>query len=177
MLVIDYAAARGWSLPVRFAALTHDLGKGGTPVELLPKHHGHEARSVALLDELSRRLRVPADCRDLARLAARYHGDIHRALELRPETIVKLFQSADAFRRPERFTELLQACEADSRGRAGREDKPYPQAAYLLGALQAAAVVDGGAVAAAQTDPATIGMAVTAARVEAVRQYKLQVAR
>ena len=94
MLVIDYAAARGWSLPVRFAALTHDLGKGGTPVELLPKHHGHEARSVALLDELSRRLRVPADCRDLARLAARYHGDIHRALELRPETIVKLFSSA-----------------------------------------------------------------------------------
>jgi len=175
MLAIDYAAKQGWSLPVRFAALTHDLGKGNTPAELLPKHHGHEARSVALLDELSRRLRVPADCRDLARLAARYHGDIHRALELRPDTLVKLFQSADAFRRPERFSELLQACEADSRGRAGREDKPYPQAAYLLGALQAAAAVDAGAVAAAQTDPATIGAAVTSARIEAALRYRSQI--
>jgi tRNA nucleotidyltransferase (CCA-adding enzyme) len=176
MLVVDYAAAHGWSLAVRFAALTHDLGKGTTPVELLPKHHGHEARSVALVDEVSRRLRVPVDCRDLARLAARYHGDIHRALELRPDTMVKVFQSADAFRRPERFTELLQACEADSCGRVGREDKPYPQAGYLLGVLQAATSVDAGAVAAAQTDPADIGAAVTTARIEAVRRYKLQVA-
>ena len=175
MLVVDHAAVQGWSLPVRFAGLTHDLGKGTTPPELLPNHRGHEARSVALLDELCQRLRVPADCRDLARLAARHHGDIHRALELRPETIVRLFQSADAFRRPERFAELLRACTADCRGRAGRESEPYPQADYLLGALQAASGVDAGAVAALQTDPATIGAAVMATRIDAVRQYRAQV--
>jgi tRNA nucleotidyltransferase (CCA-adding enzyme) len=174
MLAIDYAAKQQWSLAVRFAALTHDLGKGTTPAELLPKHHGHEGRSVALLDELCRRLRVPADCRDLARLAARFHGDIHRALELRPETLVKLFQASDAFRRPERFAELLQACEADWRGRAGQENKPYPQAQYLLGAVRAANGVDAGAIAASQADAAAIGAALTVARIEAVRRYKLQ---
>jgi tRNA nucleotidyltransferase (CCA-adding enzyme) len=175
MLVVDHAAAQGWSLPVRFAGLTHDLGKGTTPAELLPNHRGHEARSVALLDELCQRLRVPADCRNLARLAARYHGDIHRALELRPETIVRLFQSADAFRRPERFAELLRACTADYRGRPERENEPYPQADYLLGALQAASGVDAGAVAVLQTDPATIGAAVMATRIDAVRRYQAQV--
>ena len=115
MLVVDWAASQGYSLPVRFAALTHDLGKGLTPPEHWPKHHGHEARSVELVKAISARLRVPADCRDLALLVARYHGDIHRALELRPETVLKILESTDAFRRPARFSEVLQACESDFR--------------------------------------------------------------
>src|SRR3989338_6428343 len=113
MLVVDDAAQHGYTLEVRFAALAHDLGKGSTPRDILPRHIGHELRSVELVKQLAQRLRVPADCRDLALLAARYHSDIHRAAELRAETIIKLFQSADAWRRPERFVHLLQACAAD----------------------------------------------------------------
>ena len=147
MLVLEDAALYGYTLEVRFAALTHDLGKGNTPAHILPRHIGHEARSVELLRSLCERIRVPADCRDLALLVARYHGDVHRALELRPETIVRLLQNCDAWRRPERFTQVLQACAADARGRTGHEQDDYPQAAYLLRALQAAQSVDAGEIA------------------------------
>jgi tRNA nucleotidyltransferase (CCA-adding enzyme) len=126
---------------VRFAVLMHDLGKARTPRELWPKHHGHEEAGVPLVEAVADRLRVPGSHRELAILAAREHTLVHRALELRPETVLKLLQECDAFRRPERFTELLQACEADARGRAGREAQPYPQAAYLKAALAAAATV------------------------------------
>ena len=171
MMVIDYAAAQGHALTVRFAALTHDLGKGTTPAAEWPRHHGHEARSVKLLTALCDRLKVPADCRDLACLAARYHGDIHRARELRPDTIARLLQAADGYRRPERFQELLEACEADSRGRLGMDDTPYPQAAYLMGAREAAANIDGAAIAAGQADPAAIPGAIEAARIDAITRY------
>lgn len=147
MLVIDWAASQGYSLPVRFAALTHDLGKGLTPPEHWPKHHGHEARSVELVKAISARLRVPADCRDLALLVARYHGDIHRALELRAEIVLKILESTDAFRRPQRFLEILQACESDFRGRPGYEQRDYPVTAYLRRALEAALVIDTAAIA------------------------------
>jgi tRNA nucleotidyltransferase (CCA-adding enzyme) len=110
LLVVDYAASRDWPLEVRFAALTHDLGKGMTPEELLPKHHGHEHASVALVMTLCERLRVPGDCRDLALLTARYHGDIHRAHELRAQTVLRLLTAADVFRKPARFEQLLAAC-------------------------------------------------------------------
>ena len=103
LMVVDESARRGYSLPVRFAALTHDLGKATTPADLLPRHHGHEARSVRLATALCERLRVPNDCRDLALLAARYHGDVHRAAELRSSTLVTLLERTDALRRPERF--------------------------------------------------------------------------
>ncbi len=175
MMVLDYAAQRGFSLPARFAALTHDLGKGTTPPGQWPKHHGHEARSVKLLEGLCERLKVPADCRDLARLAARYHGDIHRAFELRPDTIVRLLKAADAWRRPERFTELLHACEADSRGRLGRRQAPYPQADYLFGALRAASSVNAAEIAAGKAEPSTIAGAIHAARINAVAAYATSV--
>ncbi|MGA9665636.1 MAG: multifunctional CCA addition/repair protein [Gallionella sp.] len=147
MLVVDDAARHDYTLEVRFAALTHDLGKATTPKEILPRHTGHELRSVDLLLALCERLRVPGECRDLGLLAARYHGDIHRARELRAETIIRLFQSADAWRRPERFTHLLQACCSDARGRTGHEHDQYPQADYLLQLLTVAREVDAGGIA------------------------------
>jgi len=169
MMVVDYAAKHGWSLPVRFAALTHDLGKGATPPEEWPRHTGHEQRSVELLQGLCERIRVPADCRDLALITARYHGDANKALELRPATLLKVLEGTDAFRRPWRFEEFLQACAADFHGRAGFESRPFPQAQRLRVALAAAQSVDAGAVAAATAAPSQIGARVHEARVHAVR--------
>lgn len=170
MLVVDDAARHGYTLEVRFAALTHDLGKGNTPKEILPRHIGHELRSVDLLRAMCERLRVPVDCRELGLLAARYHGDVHRAKELRAETIIKLFQAADAWRRPERFSALLQACASDARGRTGHENDAYPQADYLLRLLAAARAVDAGEVAMQCTDSGTIAAAVQNARIGAIAE-------
>ena len=141
MLALACAARSRTSSAVRFAVLMHDLGKARTPRELWPKHHGHEEAGVPLVEAVADRLRVPGTHRELAILAAREHTLVHRALELRPESVLKLLQECDAFRRPERFAELLQACEADARGRTGREAQPYPQAAYLKAALAAAGAV------------------------------------
>ncbi len=141
LLVLDAAVALSEDVGVRFAALTHDLGKATTPPAQWPKHHGHEERSVALIQAMCRRLRVPAAYRELAVLVARYHGIVHRALELRPGTIVELLERADAFRRPARFADVLLACEADGRGRTGFESKPYPQRAWLMRAFEAAAAI------------------------------------
>lgn len=170
MLVVDDAALHDYPLEVRFAALVHDLGKATTPKDILPRHIGHELRGVDLLQAMCERLRVPADCRDLGLLAARYHGDIHRAKELRAETIIKLFRSADAWRRPERFTQLLQACSSDARGRTGHEQDAYPQADYLLQLLAAARTVDAGKIARQCTDNSTIAAAVQQARIGAIEE-------
>ena len=169
LLVIDYAASRHFTLPVRFAALTHDLGKGQTPKELWPRHIGHEERSAELIDALCARLRVPSDCRELAIAAARYHGEIHRAEELRAATVVKLFERTDALRRPERFEELLRACACDFHGRPGFEAIAYAPAPLLRKALDAARGVDAGPIALAAGEPRKIAAAVHAARVSAVK--------
>jgi len=170
LLVLDYAASRRFDLPVRFAALTHDLGKGTTPPEQWPRHIGHEMRSVELIRALCERLRVPNDCRDLALLVARHHGTVHRAAELRPATIVRLFEHADALRRPGRFEDLLHACASDFHGRPGFESLAYAPVPLLLDALAAARAVDAAAIARAQVEPARIAQAVHAARVHAVAQ-------
>jgi tRNA nucleotidyltransferase (CCA-adding enzyme) len=141
MMVLRQAARLAPSPRVRFAALTHDLGKGETPAERWPRHHGHEERSVRLVEGLADRLRVPNDFRELAVAVARWHGLCHRALELRPSTLLELLEHLDAFRRPERFAEFLVACEADIRGRAGLEERPYPQAEHLREARRLAAAV------------------------------------
>ena len=141
MLVIRYAASIGASTAVRYAALTHDLGKALTPRDILPSHRGHEEAGVALVEALSDRLKVPTGYRELAVLTCRHHASVHKAAELRPTTILTLLETADAFRRPERFAELLLACESDARGRTGLENRPYPQAAYLAKARDAAAAV------------------------------------
>jgi tRNA nucleotidyltransferase (CCA-adding enzyme) len=168
MLVVDDAARHEYTLEVRFAALTHDLGKAITPKDILPRHIGHEQRSEELVRALCQRLRASSDCRELALLAARYHGDVHRARELRAETIIKLFQSADAWRRPERFTQLLQACASDARGRTGHEHDDYPQADYLLQLLEVARAVDAGKIAKQCSDSSGIADAVQQARINAI---------
>jgi len=169
MMVLDYAASQGYALPVRFAALTHDLGKATTPENILPRHLGHEGRSVDLLKPLCERLRVPNECRDLAVLVAREHGNIHRVMEMGAAALVRLFERADALRKPARFAEALQACVADARGRLGLAQQPYPQAERLRDALVAARAVDAGAVAQQYADqPSRIKDAVHEARVAAV---------
>jgi tRNA nucleotidyltransferase (CCA-adding enzyme) len=139
LMVLDQAALLTPELKVRFAALVHDLGKGTTPPAEWPSHRGHEERSVELVEGLAARLRLPGEYRELAVIVARYHGNVHRAFELRPKTILEILERADALRRPERFAQALLACEADSRGRTGLEDKPYPQREFLLAARDAAA--------------------------------------
>ena len=168
MMVLDDTAKRNHSLGVRFAALTHDLGKATTPEETLPHHNGHEARSVGLLKTMSERLRVPADCRDLALLVARYHGDVHRARELRADTIVKLFDGCDLWRKPERFELIMRACESDAHGRTGHENDAYPQAPYLLRCVQAAQAVNAGEIANACLNKKLIAEKVREARIKAV---------
>lgn len=171
MLAIDWAARQETSLRVRFAVLTHDLGKGLTPPEQWPMHAGHEAAGVDLVRALCERIRVPTDCRELALAVARDHGNVHRALKLRPGTIVELLERVDAFRRPGRFEDFLQACECDFRGRPGREETPFPAADHLRQALRAAKTVDAGAVA-RRADPARIREAVFQARAEAVSAWR-----
>jgi tRNA nucleotidyltransferase (CCA-adding enzyme) len=141
MLVLDAATMLSPLPRVRFAALTHDLGKGTTPAAEWPRHVGHEVRSVTLIEALAERLRVPNDYRDLALIVARHHGVCHRALELRPQTVLDLLEQCDAFRKPDRFHEFLTACEADLRGRTGFESHPYPQGQRLAKALEAARAV------------------------------------
>ena len=174
MMVIDMAARLGAELPARFAALTHDLGKGKTPADILPRHHGHEAKSVTLVEAICERLRVPVECRDVARLAARYHGDMHRVSELRPETRLTVLERCDALRRPERFEQVLLACEADYRGRLGWEERDYAATAQWRTTLAAVRAVDAGAIARELAEHGTAGaqriaQAVARARVEAIR--------
>ncbi|MFA5824911.1 MAG: multifunctional CCA addition/repair protein [Gallionellaceae bacterium] len=170
LMVVDDAAKQGHTLEVRFAALTHDLGKATTPEDTLPRHIGHEARSVDLLKKMSERLRVPGDCRDLGLLVAQYHSHVHRARDLRPDTIVKLFDSCDLWRKPERFRLILQACESDAHGRTGHEQDAYPQAPYLLRCAQAAQAVNSGEIARACGDKNLIPEKIREARIEAVEQ-------
>jgi len=131
MMVLDTAARLGAPLTVRFACLGHDLGKGTTNPDVLPRHIGHEERSARLLKGLCERLRVPLDCRELADVVAREHGNIHRSNDLGAAALVRLLERCDAIRKPQRFAEVLQACACDVRGRLGREDEDYPQARRL----------------------------------------------
>ena len=169
LLVLGAAARLGLSLAGRFAALTHDLGKGNTPPSEWPRHHAHEARGVPILDTLCARLRVPADCRDLARLMVLQHGKLHGAGALRPATMVRVMETCDVHRRPARFAELLLACQADHLGRLGAAAAPYPQAELWQRAAGAFRSIDAGAVARACATPAQIPAALHQARVAAVR--------
>jgi tRNA nucleotidyltransferase (CCA-adding enzyme) len=177
LMVLRMAAQLEAPLPVRFACLCHDLGKGATPAEELPRHIAHEARSVALAEAVCERWRVPADCRALAVVTAREHGNIHRSAGLNAKSLVRLLERCDAWRRPARFGELLLACECDARGRLGLQETPYAPRPRLWAALAAARAVDTAAVAAEavaqrHTGPA-IGVAIAQARAQAIRDAGL----
>ncbi len=173
MMVMDMSARLGASLPVRFACLCHDLGKGTTPEDVLPKHIGHEMRSAKLLKGVCERLRVPVECRELANVVAYEHGNIHRSAEFSAAAVVRLLERCDAFRKPQRFTEILLACECDARGRLGMQENSYAQSRRLLTSLSAAQSVATNSIAedaatAGLTGP-KIGEMIHAARVRAVQ--------
>ncbi|MFM6991315.1 MAG: multifunctional CCA addition/repair protein [Rhodoferax sp.] len=172
MMVLDAAASAQAALEVRFACLVHDLGKATTPRTDWPRHIGHEARSVKLIKQLCLRLRVPRDCTELAEVVAREHGNIHRSATLDAAATVRLLERCDAFRKPERFAQMVQACECDARGRLGKEETAYPQGARLLRALELARAVATEHIAAVAVQTGArgpaIGHAVAQARAQAL---------
>ena len=180
MMVLQMAVRLNASLPVRWACLMHDLGKGTTPADVLPRHIGHEQRSSKLLRTVGQRLRVPTDCTELADVVAREHGNIHRSGDLNAAALVRLLERCDAFRKPARFADALLACECDARGRLGMEEHAYPQRQHLLAALAAAQGVDTASVAQAAVDRGArgdaIGKAVATARAQAVQAWLGQAA-
>ncbi|NWG86827.1 MAG: multifunctional CCA addition/repair protein [Hydrogenophilaceae bacterium] len=165
--VLDWAASQHHELPVRYAALVHDLGKGLTPRSRWPDHSGHEAAGMDAVREVSTRLKVPTDCKELGLAVARWHGEAHRADRLDAAALLALLEATDAFRRPERFEQFLLACADDHHGRPGYETRPFAQADRLRQALSAAQSVDAGAVAAAS--PGHIPQAIRAARTAAIQ--------
>jgi len=169
MMCIDYAAKQGFNLAVRVAALLHDLGKGTTPADMLPRHIGHDVRSADLVKKVSKRLRIPNDCKDLAYIVAKFHIKEHQVMEMKPSTLLQFLMDLDAIRQPERFELFLQACEADARGRLGLEEVALPQAALMRKALSAARNVDAGAIAKNQDGPEQIKEAIYAARLNEVK--------
>ena len=175
MMVLDMAARLQAPLTVRFACLAHDLGKGTTPADVLPRHIDHETRSAELLKDVAERLRVPVDCRETADVVAREHGHIHRSQDLSAAALVRLLERCDAIRKPERFAEILLACECDARGRLGFEESAYPQRPRLLavlGAAQSVVTREIAAQAAAKgLSGPQVGGLIHQARVEAVAQW------
>jgi tRNA nucleotidyltransferase (CCA-adding enzyme) len=172
LLALRAAVQLGGGLAARFAVLMHDLGKALTPSDVLPSHHGHEETGVAQVEALCARLRVPNHLRELAVIAARYHTHVHRAFELRPDTVVKTLESCDALRRPERFADFLLACEADARGRTGYEARAYPQREYFARARDAAAAVQLSAEERSGLSGEKIGQELRRRRTAAVEQLK-----
>jgi tRNA nucleotidyltransferase (CCA-adding enzyme) len=173
MLVLDMCARLKAPLPVRLACLFHDLGKATTPIEMLPRHLGHEERSAKIAKTVGERLRLPIECRELADVVAREHGNIHRSGDFAPAALVRLLERCDAFRKPQRFEDVLLACECDARGRLGLADSAYPQRPRLLAALAAAQGVATSSIAAHALSTGAsgpkIGEFIHAARVEAVK--------
>jgi len=172
MRVLAQAAKLSPDPVVRFAALVHDLGEARTPHAELPRDAGHEARSIALIEALCARLRVPNAFRELALLVARYYTHCHHALELDAATVLDTLQAVDAFRRPDRFEKFLLACEADSRGRRGFEDQPYPQADYLRGARDSAAAVAASAFSGSGLSGQEIGARLRSERTKAIENFR-----
>ena len=171
-MVLDASARMNAPLEVRFACLCHDLGKGTTPADVLPRHIGHEQRSEKLTRALCERWRVPVACKELAELVAREHGNLHQSLGFGAEAVLRLLVRCDALRRPERFLLALQACECDARGRLGKENEAYAQGPRLALLLKAAQSVDSAAVSAQALQEGlkgpAVGVRLDAARVAAI---------
>ncbi|XOV78815.1 MAG: multifunctional CCA addition/repair protein [Aestuariibacter sp.] len=172
MMVLEQAAAITNKLTIRFAALSHDLGKGITPESEWPSHRGHEHYGLPLVKDLCQRLKAPNDCKELAELTCKYHTKVHGCFAMKASTVVRLFDDCDAWRRTERFYDFLLACEADARGRTGFELRPYPQAEFLKEALQACLKIDVQTIIAKGFKGADIKVQLTQLRTECVTQVK-----
>lgn len=172
LLVLEQAAALSERLDIRFASLVHDLGKGVTKAELLPAHHGHEYTGLALINQLCQRLRVPNDCRELALLVCEYHQLVHKVRELKPATVLKLFNGMDLWRKPQRLTDILLCCQADLRGRTGFELADYPQAEYLQQLAKAALAVNVRQIVARGLQGEAIGAELQKTRLAAISAAK-----
>jgi tRNA nucleotidyltransferase (CCA-adding enzyme) len=170
--VLEQAALFAQPLTVRWACLLHDLGKGTTPESEWPRHIAHEHRGLKLIKAVNERFKVPKDCQELALLVGQYHTHGHRALELKPSTLLELLQSFDVYRRPQRFEEFVMACEMDARGRLGLEQRSYPQADYLRGAAAAARSVAVQPLVAQGFTGQALGEAIKRERLEALKAYK-----
>ena len=173
-MVLDQSAVLQTPLTVRFACLCHDLGKGTTPREQWPRHIGHEQRSAQLAQAVCARWRVPHECKALADLVAREHGHIHQSMGFGADAIWRLLQRCDAWRRPERFAEVLQACTCDARGRLGLAEQAYPQAQRLQRALEAGLAIDQAALSAQALAEGLkgpqVGARIQAAQIDAIAQ-------
>ena len=172
--VLQQAAEHQQPLSVRWACLLHDLGKGSTPPSEWPRHIAHEHRGLKLIKAVNQRFKVPRDCQELALLVGEYHTHGHRALELKPSTLLELLQSFDVYRRPQRFEDFVMACEMDARGRLGLEQRSYPQADYLRGAAEAARQVAVQPLVEQGHKGKELGEALKAARLQALKAYKAQ---
>jgi tRNA nucleotidyltransferase (CCA-adding enzyme) len=170
--VLEQAALFAQPLTVRWACLLHDLGKGTTPESEWPRHIAHEHRGLKLIKAVNERFKVPKDCQELALLVGQYHTHGHRALELKPSTLLELLQSFDVYRRPQRFEEFVMACEMDARGRLGLDQRSYPQADYLRGAATAARSVAVQPLVAQGFSGQALGEAIKRERLEALKAYK-----
>jgi tRNA nucleotidyltransferase (CCA-adding enzyme) len=173
LMALKLCASLSNDVAIRFAVLTHDLGKGETPRNLWPKHHGHGERSVALIDRLGERLPVPNRFRALATRVAKYHDHVHRAAELRASTILEVLEAVDGLRPPgTALEEFLLACEADARGRAGLEASPYPQADILRRAQRAALAISAATVQDGTLEGPRLGAAIREARIAAIARAR-----
>lgn len=174
MMVLEQAAILSESPTTRFAALCHDLGKGITPKDELPSHIGHEKKGLPLVKKLCQRLKTPNDFMQLAKIACEYHLHLHKLDELRPKTIVKLFEKTDAFRKTERFKQFLEVCEADARGRTGFEERDYPQKQKMLKLLTACQEISAQTFIQAGLSGKQIGEKIYAERVKRVKNLLSQ---
>lgn len=172
--VLRQCAEHDQPLNVRWASLLHDVGKGLTPENEWPRHIAHEQKGLRLIQAINERCKAPRDCAELAMLVGEFHTHGHRALELRPSTLLELLQRFDVFRRPQRFAEFVAACEMDARGRLGLEQRDYPQGAYLLGAAEAARQVPVKPLLEKGFKGAELGEALNRERLQALKAYKDQ---
>lgn len=174
MMVLEQSCLLSKEVSVRFAALTHDLGKGITPKDMLPRHIGHEFKGLKLVNNLSQRLKVPNKLKELALLVCEFHTQCHTAFQLKPSTVLKLLDKLDAWRKPERFEEFLLACEADARGRTGFEETDYPQSNYLRAAYQLCLTIQPGELAKSGFKGAAIREELNKQRVHLLTQHKAE---
>ncbi len=172
MMALEKSAELNFDNETRFAVLMHDLGKATTPADILPSHHGHEQRGVKLVTSFCKRWKVPKAHTELALITTEYHTHIHRAFDLKPNTLLKLFTKTDVFRKPERFKKMLQACLSDVRGRTDFENNPYPQATFINQLADKLCHADISQIIQSNLDGKALGEAIQNLRLDLIKSEK-----